>query len=150
MNIMADFHMAAVTLPAIKGAYILLIDLPHDLAVHMPRRPDTVLDAGRYLYSGSANGMGGIKARVGRHMRGDKTIRWHIDQLTVSGMVVGAWVFPGGDECELVARLSMLPKPIHGFGSSDCLVCASHLLVWPYGMALPFGEPKIIGPLSPR
>jgi len=142
VNIAADFHTDAATLPAVKGAYVLLIDLPYDVAVRLPRRPDTVLAAGCYLYSGSANGMGGIKARVGRHMRDGKTIRWHIDQLTVSGKVIGAWVFPGGDECELVARLSTLPTPIQGFGSSDCRECVSHLLAWPDGVALPFGNPR--------
>ena len=136
MNIFTEFHTNAATLPAVKGAYVLRIDLPHDLVVHMPRRPDTILDAGRYLYCGSANGSGGIKARVGRHMRGDKTVRWHIDQLTASGKVIGAWSFIGGDECALVARLSMLPTPIHGFGSSDCRECASHMLGWPDGVEL--------------
>ncbi|MGE5504370.1 MAG: GIY-YIG nuclease family protein, partial [Actinomycetota bacterium] len=95
---------------------------------------------GRYLYCGSARGPGGLRARVGRHMRKGKVVRWHVDRLTEAGRVVGAWVFEGGDECGLVARLAHLPVPIPGFGSSDCKVCPSHLLAWPEGIAVPWPE----------
>jgi Uri superfamily endonuclease len=47
-------------------------------------------------------------------------VRWHIDQLTERGSVVGSWIFPGGNECKLVRKLSKLPMPFPGFGSSDC------------------------------
>jgi Uri superfamily endonuclease len=53
------------------------------------------------------------------------------DRLTEAGMVVGAWVFPGGDECILAAALARLPIPIEGFGSTDCTRCRSHLFYWP-------------------
>jgi len=36
-----------------------------------------------------------------------------------------------------VHRLSQLPIPIPGFGSSDCAKCRSHLLQWSNGKALP-------------
>ena len=64
-------------------------------------------------------------------MRRGKAIRWHVDGLTEAGTVLGAWTFPGGHECDLVAALSYLPVPIEGFGSSDCRRCRSHLLRWP-------------------
>ncbi|MCC2096485.1 MAG: GIY-YIG nuclease family protein [Hyphomicrobiales bacterium] len=126
------FHKDAGALPAQGGAYVLLIDLAAPLAVEL-RGDRSVLAAGRYLYCGSAYGPGGIRARVGRHMRRDKTIRWHVDRLTVAGCVVGVWVFPGGKECTLVRALADCPAPIPGFGSSDCRVCESHLLAWPPG-----------------
>ena len=40
------------------------------------------------------------------------------DNLTEAGTVLGAWTFPGGDECDLVAAPSHLPVPIEGFGST--------------------------------
>jgi Uri superfamily endonuclease len=83
-------------------------------------KPRTALQAGRYLYCGSAEGSGGIRARLSRHMRPGKVIHWHVDLLTAAGRVTGAWIFSGRDECELVWALSRLPAPIRGFGSTDC------------------------------
>src|SRR6202040_2359121 len=67
------------------------------------------------------------------HMRHGKSIHWHIDTLTEAGTVLGAWTFPGGNECDLVTSLSHLPIAVEGFGSSDCRRCKSHLLGWPHG-----------------
>jgi len=134
----ANFHTNCDSLPSTAGAYVLWIDLPNALSIRLSARSPTPLAAGRYLYCGSANGPGGIKARVGRHMRLDKSLRWHVDQLTTAGKVVGAWAFPDAQECALVASLSHLPKPIPGFGSSDCHHCISHLLEWPATACLPY------------
>ena len=41
-----------------------------------------MLAPGCYVYAGSARGPGGIRARVRRHLRPDKTPHWHIDQVT--------------------------------------------------------------------
>ncbi|PKU24257.1 DUF123 domain-containing protein [Telmatospirillum siberiense] len=128
---LSPFLSDAATLPSVPGAYVLLVELHRETPVQLPGRPSIALPAGRYLYCGSARGPGGIKARVGRHMRPDKTVRWHIDQLTTAGQVLGAWIFPNGDECALAARLDAFPAPIAGFGSSDCPTCRSHLLAWP-------------------
>lgn len=123
------FHATAAALPAIKGAYVLVIDIA---------LPVAGLPPGRYLYCGSARGPGGIRARVSRHMRRGKTLRWHVDRLTEAGQVLGAWVFADGDECALVRQLSYLPAPLPGFGSSDCTACVSHLLAWPPEATLPW------------
>ncbi|OAN49413.1 endonuclease III [Paramagnetospirillum marisnigri] len=137
-GIAAEFYADVTGLPAEPGAYVLLIQLADSLPVKLVGRPEVILAPGHFLYCGSARGPGGIKARVGRHMQKDKTVRWHVDRLTTTGMVLGAWVFPGGDECELVGMLTEMPVPIPGFGSSDCETCVSHLLAWPPGMVLPF------------
>ncbi|CAA7626023.1 conserved hypothetical protein [Candidatus Terasakiella magnetica] len=134
----AAFHADVIGIPTESGAYVLLIQLSDSLPVKLAGRPEITLAPGHYLYCGSARGPGGIKARVGRHMQREKSIRWHVDRLTTKGTVLGVWVFPGGDECELVASLAGMPVPIPGFGSSDCATCASHLLEWPTGAALPF------------
>ena len=52
-----------------------------------------------------------------------KSVRWHVNQLTEQDLVIGSWIFPGGDECKLVQMCSYLPMPIAGFGSSDCATC---------------------------
>ncbi len=123
-----QFCTSATQIPAFPGAYLLLIKLTEPIVVRLSNMPSTSLIPGRYLYAGSAHGPGGLKARVSRHMRRAKPHRWHIDQLTETGDVLGAWIFPGGEECDLVERLSALPIPIARFGNSDCGRCRSHLL----------------------
>lgn len=114
--------------PPVPGAYVIAIRIDKPVIARIAGRPVGTLPPGRYLYCGSANGPGGLRARLVRHARRRKTVRWHVDQLTVRGRVVAAWVDPGGAECDLVAALSHLPAPIAGFGSTDCRRCRSHLL----------------------
>jgi len=123
--------------PSLPGAYVIAIELAETVMVTLCGRAPIDLPAGRYLYCGSAKGPGGLKARLSRHFRRGKSVRWHIDQLTERGSVVASWISPGGDECELVRRFSQLPIPLPGFGSSDCATCRSHLLHWSNGTALP-------------
>lgn len=125
------YATTASDVPSLPGAYVLVVQTSKPLKVAIAGNPTKRLDAGRYLYCGSAWGPGGLKARVARHMRRGKAIRWHVDRLTEAGTVVGSWIFPGGDECHLAAALARLPVPIKGFGSSDCASCRSHLFYWP-------------------
>jgi histidyl-tRNA synthetase len=120
----------AIDAPPVPGAYALLVEIDRPVMARAGRREAT-LEAGRYLYCGSARGPGGLRARLGRHMRHGKSLRWHIDQLTEAGRVLGAWIAPGGDECALVETLAHCSAPLPGFGSSDCPRCRSHLLAWP-------------------
>lgn len=130
-----EFWTSAAAVPRRPGAYVIAIELPRPIALALAGRPSVSLAPGFYLYCGSAKGPGGLGARIGRHMRRGKSIRWHVDNLTEAGRVVGAWTIAGGDECRLVASLAHLPVPIEGFGSSDCRSCRSHLLRWPgYGI----------------
>lgn len=137
------FIAGAADAPAVPGAYLLLVTLPASIRVVLPHRPDAVLLPGRYLYAGSARGPGGLRARIARHQRADKTPHWHIDRVTIAGTVRGAWIFPGGDECAIVAALPHLPVPLPGFGSSDCRRCVSHLLAWPDGVGIALPEPGL-------
>jgi Uri superfamily endonuclease len=125
------FYTNGSEIPSVPGAYVLAIDIGKSVTVTIPGRPRKRLPPGRYLYCGSAWGPGGLRARLARHMRRGKTIRWHVDRLTEAGAVVGAWVLPGGDECDLAGALSRLPVPLAGFGSTDCTRCRSHLFYWP-------------------
>jgi Uri superfamily endonuclease len=111
------------------GAYLLLIMLAQPLRFALRRR-DLTLPAGTYAYAGSANGPGGIAARVARHMRKEKKPHWHIDGLTMAASEIKPLAFPGGNECSLVDRLlaAGCDVPAPGFGSSDCRACPAHLL----------------------
>ena len=115
-------------LPPAPGAYALLMDLAAPLTLP---RPACTLQPGRYVYAGSARGPGGIRARVRRHLRPDKALRWHVDRLTGVAGVAGVVVIPDGRECDLVAALRErdgVEVPCRGFGSSDCRACPAHLL----------------------
>lgn len=127
----AGFVGTAGEAPIAPGAYLLLLTMAAPVSIVLPGRAPVTLPPGRYLYAGSARGPGGVRARLARHMRTDKRPHWHIDQLTCTAAVDGAWVLPGGEECAIVAALSHLRAPIAGFGSSDCRTCISHLLAWP-------------------
>jgi Uri superfamily endonuclease len=120
------FCTSAAEIPAQPGAYLLLIELAETIALVRPSR--ATLQPGRYLYSGSAYGPDGFKARVSRYMRRKKLKRWHVDQRTASAAALGAWILPHGNECDLIAQQTELPVAIAHFGNSDCRRCRSHLL----------------------
>ncbi|MGC9453806.1 MAG: GIY-YIG nuclease family protein [Phycisphaerae bacterium] len=110
------------------------------LAVFRLRRPRRILvgrlgtfhfPAGFYFYVGSAKR--GLEARLARHARQDKPLRWHIDYLSTLADMLGAVVSEGTDraECELACEVAKLyPRFIAGFGSSDCR-CGGHLFHCP-------------------
>jgi Uri superfamily endonuclease len=129
----------AAELPREAGAYVLLIHLEGRLSLDMPAFRGKSLSPGLYAYCGSAYGPGGIRARVSRHLRASKPMRWHVDRLTAAGRVERIGIRIGGRECdlagELLARgvLAVLP----GFGSSDCRTCPAHLLRLPDDNNLP-------------
>ena len=79
-------------------------------------------------------GPGGLAARIGRHLRPDKRLHWHIDHLTANGRVLDVLWRTGGSECELrrhINRRTGVSTPVPGFGGSDCRNCPSHLLKVP-------------------
>jgi Uri superfamily endonuclease len=77
--------------PSLPGAYMIAIELAKTIVVTLGGRAAIDLPAGRYLYCGLAKGPGGLKARLSRHFRHGKSVRWHVDQLTERGSVVGSW-----------------------------------------------------------
>jgi len=85
---------------------------------------------GWYVYVGSAFGPGGLAARVARHARLAKRLRWHIDYLLPPAELHGVWAGVGWrQECELARRIasgSTARICAERFGASDC-DCRSHL-----------------------
>ena len=124
------------TLPVAPGTYALALSLagPVDLTIAGRR---VQLPPGLYVYVGSAHGPGGLRARLGRHLRGDGRPRWHIDALRAVAEVVG-WhvaVSPLRLECAWAQSLAHLPGaaiPVPGFGATDCrAACPAHLVMLP-------------------
>jgi len=89
---------------------------------------------GIYFYVGSAQRS--LPARLERHGRKNKPLRWHIDYLSVRAKMLGAITIPGQrkHECEVAGELGkMFELAVPGFGASDCR-CAGHLF---YARELP-------------
>ncbi len=115
------------------GTYALVLRASMAQTIQIGRLGDLVMKPGYYIYVGSAFGPGGLAARVGRHLRQEKRLRWHIDYLRAACEVAEVWwtCDPVRRECEWANKLRELPGavvPMAGFGSSDC-GCESHL-VW--------------------
>jgi len=121
----------------VPGSYLLLLELAEPLTIIIRKR-DWQLSAGLFVYAGSANGAGGLKARLTRHFRKEKKQHWHIDRITTQVRAIRALCFQDMTECELHARLLSSGKfsvPIPGFGSSDCKSCPAHFLKFIGGQA---------------
>jgi len=112
------------------GSYILLISLVIDKRIQIGKLGEFDFAKGYYLYSGSA--LGGLRARIKRHLAPEKKLHWHIDFLLTNAKVEEIWVTYSNErlECELARVCMAMPEatvPVKGFGSSDCR-CFSHLV----------------------
>lgn len=112
------------------GAYQLHLRLDQPTTLTVGRLGTFDFPAGRYVYTGSA--MNGLDARIARHRRSEKKLRWHIDYLLQHARLTRVRRFPSTrrEECELntkVLRRRRARITVPRFGSSDC-GCRSHLV----------------------
>lgn len=88
------------------------------------------LKPGFYVYVGSAFGPGGLKARIGRHLKKQKKLKWHIDFLRQFLEIVDICCSEENTklECVWAAKFATMGGeiPLKRFGASDCR-CAAHL-----------------------
>jgi Uri superfamily endonuclease len=123
----------AEELPSRPGAYVLEFRLRRAVVVRAGSLGVLTIGPGRLRYYGSARGPGGLRARVARHLDpSSRRDRWHVDRLSRVARVERVLIELGGDECELVRRDLATGRwrvAAKGFGSSDCRICPSHLLV---------------------
>lgn len=109
-----------------KGSYVLILSLPKETEIAVGNHPKTHFLKGYYAYVGSA--MGGLEARLKRHLAGEKKLHWHIDYLSQYTAIEKIIYAESTKKLEcLIARylddrFSCMPF----FGSSDC-GCTSHL-----------------------
>jgi Uri superfamily endonuclease len=125
-----------------EAAYLLFLKAGRPVKVRVGSLGLLSLPAGYYVYAGSAVGPGGVKARVGRHLRLARLkagkVRWHIDYLLTDPNVAAfeSWNFEswkienhGRIECVVSKEIEKVSDlTVTGFGSSDCrLGCRGHL-----------------------
>jgi Uri superfamily endonuclease len=119
-------------LPPEGGTYVLWLRLPSARRIVVGGLGAVDFVRGWYAYTGSAQGPGGLAARVGRHIRGNGTLRWHIDFLRRVAAPMAVWCNVSHRRLEhrWAAALAAMPGaslPVPGFGASDCR-CRSHLV----------------------
>jgi Uri superfamily endonuclease len=121
-------------LPAKSGTYVLVLQQAKLAILTIGKAGTFNFAPGYYLYVGSAFGPGGLRARLGRHLTGSATSRWHIDYLRRASTPTAAWYSTSSDRCEHDwAGMLGGPcgyRPVAGFGASDC-DCETHLFYSP-------------------
>jgi Uri superfamily endonuclease len=137
-----DMLTGAGVLPNLPGVYALQLHLAQPARLVVGKLGVFHLRPGEYVYVGSAQGPGGLRARLGRHLHGGGSPHWHIDALRQVCQVryflcrmnsTGAEPAVGTPlECRWSQGLAAYPGatiPIPGFGASDCRQgCAAHLI----------------------
>ena len=107
-------------------SYQLSIDVTRPVLIRVGRLGEFLFPAGRYVYTGSARR--NLEARIARHLRTEKALRWHIDWLLMApGVAVARVERSIESECALNRKVGGA-VPVPGFGASDCRNgCGSHL-----------------------
>lgn len=132
-----------------RGSYLLVLLLQHCVDLEVGRLGLCSFVPGVYVYTGSTLGPGGAPARLERHLRAVKRLRWHIDYLEAVAPIIAVSVAFGTRrlECAWSQRLELLPgceAPAPGFGSSDCREgCWAHLWRLPDDLPLSWLETEL-------
>ena len=127
-------------IPAERGIYRLILACTTPAEITIGKLGILKLQPGYLVYSGSALGSGGLRARLSRHLRSAKRYHWHIDYLLAHPAItiVDIWAMPLDTrqaqlaaqsprlECRSHAALGGVPAPLARFGAGDCR-CATHL-----------------------
>ncbi len=118
----------------LPGTYALILTSVSDRWIEIGKLGKCSIRPGYYVYTGSAFGPGGIKARIAHHVRIAQRPHWHIDYLRSILLLREVWYSYHSEQHEhrwadTFRRLKGASLPIAGFGASDCS-CKSHLLLF--------------------
>lgn len=116
-------------LPTDPGTYALIYHCPRSVALRVGALGRIRLPAGFYVYTGSALGPGGLRARLARHIAGPARLHWHVDYLRARSRCVEIWLAAGAGRQEhlwAAALAEVADGLVPKFGASDCR-CPSHL-----------------------
>ena len=107
-----------------KGSYVLIAKINEPRRIKVGKLGEIHFKKGYYAYVGSA--LNSLEKRIGRHIRKEKKMRWHIDYLLQHASIKKIFYKESNEkeECMIASKfdLDYIPK----FGSSDCN-CKSHL-----------------------
>jgi Uri superfamily endonuclease len=111
-----------------KGSYVIEFRLREELAIGVGKLGRFQLEPGWYYYVGSA--MGGLRARITRHINGTGKVRWHVDYLAQALEPSRVWFIVSERRLEekLAGYLSTrLGCGIPRFGCGDSRSSKTHL-----------------------
>lgn len=111
--------------------YAIFLNVPANQEITIGKLGNYYFPKGMYIYVGSAKK--NIEARINRHEKIDKKLKWHFDYLRPFGEITKIITYENViGECELAEKIrkeyggTYLVKK---FGSSDCR-CTSHLIYY--------------------
>lgn len=131
------------------GTYALVFTSDKTRAVEIGKIGTLKVQPGYYIYIGSAFGPGGIKSRIGHHLRQQPRAHWHVDYLKPHCSILEIWIEYSDrkHESKWARRLSKCKNAeiaMAGFGASDT-AATSHLF---YLKTRP--EPGLLAIVRPR
>jgi Uri superfamily endonuclease len=114
-----------------RGTYALISRVITAGPVSIGKLGRHQIEAGYYVYVGSAFGPGGLNARLAHHLRKAGAPHWHMDYLRPSVDIIEVWYTTDrrSREHQWAERLAIHKRaslPIAKFGASDC-TCSAHL-----------------------
>jgi len=141
-------------LPSLPGTYALVLRISRRLEIAVGKLGVFEAQPGLYVYVGSALGPGGLAARIERHCRREKRLRWHVDYLRAVAQLEEVWYAAGKSrrECRWAKALCRMPGasvPMTGVGASDC-GCRSHLCFFTMPPSLAGFRQNLRGPVIDR
>ncbi len=118
-------------IPDRNGSYTILFELPKPIRIKVGSLGIVSFPSGFYAYTGSAFGSGGLRARILRHLRKEKRLKWHIDYILPFSRIRAVFFVVSDEkmECSINREILKHAKVVRrSLGSSDCRTCPSHLL----------------------
>jgi Uri superfamily endonuclease len=121
----------AALIPAHAGSYALWLVAAQRRRLTIGSLGALAVQPGFYVYTGSAHGPGGLRARLRHHLGRTHRLHWHVDYLRRATQPVEIWCSDDNAVSEhawsaLFAATAGASSPLRGFGASDC-DCPSHL-----------------------
>lgn len=118
-----------------KGTYAFVFSCAVRIEARIGALGTLRLAPGWYIYTGSAFGRGGLRARLNHHLTSTAAPHWHLDYLRPFLTPRQAWYTATPPPCEhaWAAACLALPGaeiPLPRFGASDC-ACPAHLFAYP-------------------
>ena len=119
-------------IPPDPGTYALVYRCDAPFWTGVGKLGQVFLCAGHWIYIGSAFGPGGLKSRLGHHLKPSAHPHWHLDYVKHALEPVEIWFTTAIDKREHIwakdlSHLRGAGCPIDGFGASDC-ACRAHLI----------------------
>ena len=119
-------------IPAHHGTYALIFRCDARFEAEVGKLGTVSFITGHWVYIGSAFGSGGLRSRLGHHLKPTPRPHWHLDYVKHGLEPIEIWLTVHSAKhehrwAEVLSRLSGATCPVKGFGASDCR-CRTHLI----------------------